>query len=192
MAAKNSTMRPLGTPAAAFELHDVDGRVVRLEDHAAAPALLVAFICNHCPFVIHIRDAFAAMTARYAPRGLATVAINANDADAYPADAPERMREVAQQCRFGFPYLFDATQEVAKAYGAVCTPDFFLYDGQRRLVYRGQFDDSRPGNGIAPDGADLGAAVEAVLRGAAPATAQKPSVGCSIKWRAGNAPDYAG
>ena len=189
MVAKSSTMSPLGSPAPAFNLVDVNGRFVSLEAQAASPALLIAFICNHCPFVIHLREAFAALAAEYAPRGLATVAINSNDADAYPADAPLHMAELADQIGFVFPYLYDETQSVARAYGAVCTPEFFLYDARRRLVYRGQFDDSRPGNGIAVSGADLRAAVEAVLTGAALAPAQKPSVGCSIKWRPGNTPD---
>ncbi len=192
MAAKSSLMSPLGSAAPDFALPDTRGREIHLGDFEMTPALLVAFICNHCPFVIHLRDAFARLAAEYAPRGLATVAINSNDAEVYTDDSPARMREVADEAGFVFPYLYDETQAVAKAYGAICTPDFFLYDAQRRLVYRGQFDDSRPGNGIAVSGADLRAAIDAVLSGETPSPAQKPSVGCSIKWRPGNAPDYAG
>jgi len=192
MATLGSTKIPLDTPAPSFRLPDVDGRVVGLDDYAEAPALLVAFICNHCPYVIHLRDALVSFADEYAARGLRTIAISANDASRYPQDAPARMREVAIECGFGFPYLFDEQQHVARSYGAACTPDFFLYDAERRLFYRGQFDGSRPGNRSPVTGADLRAAADALLAGAPAPEHQQPSVGCSIKWRAGNAPDDAG
>ena len=190
MARTPSTMLTLGTPAPDFSLPDFDGHVHALTDFAAAPALLVAFICEHCPFVRHLRAGFAALARDYAPRGLAVVAINSNDVEAYPQDGPDAMRAEAAALGYVFPYLLDATQDVAKAYCAACTPDFFLFDGQRRLVYRGQFDDSRPGNGRPVTGADLRAAVGAVLGGRAPIAEQSPSLGCNIKWRKGNEPDY--
>jgi len=190
MARTPSTMLGLGTPAPDFALPDCDGHVHRLADFAAAPALLVVFMCNHCPFVKHVRDEFAALAREYRPRGLAVVAINSNDVAAYPQDGPDAMREEAAQLGYVFPYLLDGTQGVAKAYRAACTPDFFLFDARRRLVYRGQFDDSRPGNGRPVTGADLRAAVDATLAGGTPATEQRPSLGCNIKWRKGNEPDY--
>jgi peroxiredoxin len=192
MARTPSTMLELGTPAPDFRLPDCDGRLHRLADFAAAPALLVAFISNHCPFVRHLRVEFATLARDYAPRGLAVVAINANDLVAYPQDGPDTMRAEAAELGYVFPYLMDESQAIAKAYRAACTPDFFLFDAGRRLAYRGQFDDSRPGNGRPVTGADLRAAVEAVLEGRAPSAEQQPSLGCSIKWRKGNAPDYAG
>jgi thiol-disulfide isomerase/thioredoxin len=193
MARTSSTMLELGTKAPEFDLPDpATGRTVSLADVARAPALLVAFICNHCPFVVHIREAFAAFAEEYSENGLAVIAINANDAAGYPADAPEKMVEVARQYGYGFPYLYDASQETAKRYRAACTPDFFLFDGQRTLVYRGQFDDARPGNKEPVTGKDLRAAVDAVLAGHPVTTEQKPSLGCNIKWRPGNAPDYFG
>ncbi len=191
MAATESTMLPLGTQAPDFSLADTRGNAVSLGDLAGTPALLVAFICNHCPYVLHLRNAFAELAAEYAPRGVNTVAINANDASAYPDDAPARMCEAADQCGFVFPYLFDETQDVAKAYCAACTPDFYVFDDSRRLVYRGQFDDSRPRNGRPVTGADLRAALDALLAGEKPAEEQRPSIGCGIKWRPGNAPAYA-
>ena len=190
MARTPSTMLELGTPAPGFSLPDFDGRVHALADFAASPALLVAFICSHCPFVKHLRSEFAAMAREYQPRGLAVVAINSNDVEAYPQDGPDGMRAEAVQSGYAFPYLLDASQAVAKAYRAACTPDFFLFDAQRRLVYRGQFDDSRPGNGRPVTGADLRAAIDATLAGRAPAAEQQPSLGCNIKWRKGNEPDY--
>jgi peroxiredoxin len=185
-----STMLDLGTPAPAFRLPDFDGRMHALEDSARSPALLVAFICNHCPFVQHLRREFAAFAREYAPRGLAVVAINSNDLAAYPQDGPDAMRREAAELGYVFPYLIDGTQQVAKAYRAACTPDFFLFDAGRRLAYRGQFDDSRPGNGKPVTGADLRAAVEATLEGRAPSPEQVPSLGCNIKWRKGNEPAY--
>ena len=190
MARTPSTMLALGTRAPDFSLPDYDGRQHALQDMAAAPALLVAFICNHCPFVRHVRSEFAAFAREYRARGLAVVAINSNDLDAYPQDGPEAMRAEVAEFGYEFPYLVDAAQAVAKAYRAACTPDFFLFDAQRRLVYRGQFDDSRPGNGRPVTGADLRAAVDRTLAGDAPSPDQLPSLGCNIKWRPGNEPDY--
>lgn len=192
MARTPSTMLELGTEAPAFTLSDFDGVPQSLADFASAPALLVAFICSHCPFVKHIRAEFARMAREYQRRGLAVVAINANDLVAYPQDGPDAMRAEARELGYPFPYLIDGTQSVAKAYRAACTPDFFLFDSGRRLVYRGQFDDSRPGTDRPVTGADLRAAVEAVLDGQAPAAGQRPSLGCNIKWRPGNEPDYYG
>ena len=190
MARRQSRMLPLGSVAPHFALPDtVSGRTVALEDFASSPALLVAFICNHCPFVKHMLDGFVAFARDFTPRGLAIVAISSNDVAGYPADAPAEMKRVATLTGFSFPYLYDESQEVASAYQAVCTPDFFLFDRERRLVYRGQFDGSRPGNGIAVTGSDLRAAVEALLRGGAVPPEQTPSVGCSIKWKAGREPD---
>ena len=191
MARTPSTMLPLGTPAPDFRLPDFDGRVHSLADSREAPALLVAFVCNHCPFVRHLREGFAAFAREYGARGLAIVAINSNDLEAYPQDGPEAMRQEAAEHGYAFPYLLDESQAVARAYRAACTPDFFLFDAGRRLVYRGQFDDSRPGNGRPVTGADLRAAVEAALVGGKPAGEQFPSLGCNIKWRKGNEPDYA-
>jgi len=190
-----STMPELGTLAAPFGLPDFGasaGRTVSLDDFAGKPALLVAFICNHCPYVRHIRDAFAAFAREYQDKGLAVVAVNANDVNTHPDDSPERMREEARSAGYDFPYLYDETQEVAKRYRAACTPDFFLYDRERRLVYRGQFDDSRPGNSLPVTGASLRAAVDALLAGSPVPAEQKPSMGCNVKWKPGNEPDYFG
>jgi len=184
-------MLELGTQAPPFALPDPAGRLHRLEDFADAPALLVAFLCNHCPYVKHILDGFTVFAREYGERGLAVVAISANDAGAYPDDAPPAMAEVADRHRFSFPYLHDASQQVALAYQAICTPDFFLFDRDRRLAYRGQFDDSRPNSGIPVTGSSLRAAAEAALRGEAVPGEQFPSVGCSIKWKPENAPDWA-
>jgi peroxiredoxin len=178
----------LGSAAPPFQLADAAGNRVSQADFASARALLVAFICNHCPYVEHLKPALAAFARDYRAQGLALVAINANDPDAYPADAPAKMAEDSARFGYVFPYLFDATQEVARAYGAVCTPEFFLFDAERRLVYHGQFDASRPGKGAPATGADLRAAADAVLAGHAPSTAPAPAVGCSIKWRPGSAP----
>ena len=190
MVAVNSTMLPLGTLAPDFRLPDTEGNLVARDDFRDAPALLVVFICNHCPYVIHIRDGLAAFARDYQPRGLAMVAINSNDAGAYPDDRPEKMVAERRRAGYVFPYLYDETQAVARAYRAACTPDFFLFDRERRLVYRGQFDDSRPGSERPVTGADLRAAVDAVLAGAAPSAEQRPSIGCNIKWKTGAAPDY--
>lgn len=191
MALRHSRMLPLGTPAPAFRLPDTQGRTCTLEDHAAAPALLVAFLCNHCPYVKHILPGLAAFTREYGPRGLAVVAISSNDVSAFPEDAPQAMAAVARDHGFTFPYLYDESQDVALAYQAICTPDFFLFDRARRLVYRGQFDDSRPNNGVPVTGHSLRAAADAVLAGRPVPGEQRPSVGCSIKWKAGNEPDWA-
>jgi peroxiredoxin len=190
MVAVNSTMLPLGTPAPDFRLPDTQGRMVARDDFADAPALLVMFICNHCPFVKHIRDGLAQFAGDYLPRGLAIVAVNANDVTAYPADRPEQMAAEARDAGYAFPYLYDETQAVAKAYRAACTPDFFLFDRQRRLAYRGQFDDSRPGSDQPVSGADLRAAADALLADRPVSTEQRPSIGCNIKWKPGAAPDY--
>jgi len=186
MAATSSEMVPLGTPAPPFRLPDPAGRLVSREDFAGALALVVMFICNHCPYVKHVRTGLAKFGRDYDGRGLAIVAINPNDASAYPDDSPAMMAREIRDAGYEFPYLVDESQEVARAYGAVCTPDFFLFDGERRLAYRGQFDDSRPGNGRPVTGADLRAATDAVLGGRSVAGQQIPSIGCSIKWKTGN------
>jgi peroxiredoxin len=192
MARRTSRMLALGTPAPPFALPDTaTGRTVSLDSFASSPALLVAFICNHCPFVKHLLDGFVAFAREFEARGLAVVAISSNDAASYPADAPAEMARLATLKGFTFPYLYDESQQVARAYEAICTPDFFLFDRNRRLVYRGQFDPSRPGNGIAVSGADLRAACEALLSGKSLPREQTPSVGCSIKWRAGQEPEWA-
>jgi peroxiredoxin len=185
-----STMLALGTPAPDFALPDTDGRVVRRADFQDARALLVMFICNHCPYVKHVQHELARIGRDYGPRGVAIVAINANDAQAYPDDAPEHMRTEKARVGYPFPYLFDETQEVAKAYRAACTPDFFLFDGDGRLAYRGQLDDSRPKNTQPVTGRDLRDALDAVLAGRPPQEEQRPSIGCNIKWRVGEAPAY--
>jgi len=191
MAMTPSTMAALGSPAPDFRLPDPDGHRIGRDDFADAPALLVMVICNHCPFVKHLRHGLASFGRDYLPRGLAIVAINANDVATHPDDSPAKMKEEVAEVGYPFPYLFDETQEVAKALGAACTPDFFLFDRDRRLVYRGQFDGSRPSNNDPVTGADLRAAADAVLAGRTPAAEQRPSIGCNIKWRAGNAPAYA-
>src|SRR6266516_1027167 len=182
-------MLPLGTEAPDFALTDVvTGQTVKLADLSDADALLVMFICRHCPYVRHVRGGIAAIGRDYGGSGLAIVGISPNDPIEYPEDAPDSLAEDAREAEYTFPYLFDETQEVAKAYHAACTPDFFLFDADRRLVYRGQFDESRPGSGRPVTGADLRAAIDATLEGRPVAEDQVPSVGCSIKWRAGNEP----
>ena len=190
MARTPSTMKPLGTPAPDFSLPDTDGRLVGLADFRNAPALLVAFICNHCPYVKHIRAAFAEMAREFQAKGAAVVAISSNDALAYPADGPAAMAVEKAEAGYVFPYLYDESQVVALAYQAACTPDFFLYDAQGKLAYRGQMDDSRPSNGLPNDGNDLRAAMEAVLAGKPALETQKPSIGCNIKWKPGMEPAY--
>jgi peroxiredoxin len=185
-----STMLPLGTPAPPFRLPDFSGRVVSIDEFRQAPALLVAFLCNHCPFVRHVRHEFARLAREYQERGVAVVGINSNDIEAYPDDSPAGMAAEAKAAGYTFPYLFDETQEVARAYRAACTPDFYLFDGGRRLVYRGQMDDSRPGSDLPVTGEDLRRALDAVLSGRPVPPEQKPSLGCNIKWKPGNAPDY--
>jgi peroxiredoxin len=188
--AVQSTMLELGTRAPDFALPDTDGRTVALNDFADAPALLVMFLSNHCPFVKHLKGALADLARDYAPRGVAIAGIMSNDVTRHPADAPERMREERAAWGWTFPYLYDETQDVAKAYRAACTPDIFLFDGERRLVYRGQFDDSRPNNGMAPTGAHLRAALDAVLEGRPVPTEQRPSIGSNIKWKPGAEPAW--
>ena len=191
MARQSSRMLPLGTAAVPFALPDtVTGRVVTLEDFATAPLLLVVFTCNHCPFVKHILDGFVAFAREFGPRGVAVVAISPNDVSSYPEDAPAEMARIARLKGFTFPYLYDESQEVAKAYQAVCTPDFFLFDRERRLAYRGQFDASRPGGRVPVTGADLRAACEALLGGKPVTQEQIPGIGCSIKWQAGREPAW--
>ena len=188
-----STMLGLGTPAPDFRLPDTTagGKEVGLDDFAAAAALLVVFLCNHCPFVQHVAGELAALSRDLPAMGAAMVGISSNDAAAYPADSPEAMAAEAARQGWAFPYLYDETQAVAQAYRAACTPDFFLFDGPRRLVYRGQLDASRPGNGLPVTGADLRAAVDAVLAGRPVDGDQRPSLGCNIKWKPNMAPDYA-
>jgi peroxiredoxin len=183
MALTPSTMVELGTQAPGFSLPDTEGRQVSLSDFRSAPALLVMFICNHCPYVKHIRAGLADMTKQYLARGVAIVGINSNDVISYPADNPDRMREEKKSAGYLFPYLFDEDQLVAKAYDAACTPDFFLFDSSRRLVYRGQMDDSRPGGTLPVTGADLRRAMDVVLAGKPVPSDQKASVGCNIKWK---------
>jgi peroxiredoxin len=183
-------MLELGTPAPDFRLPDPAGRVCARDDFSKTEPLLVMFLCNHCPYVKHIREGLARFGHDYADR-VAMVAINSNDVSAYPDDRPEKMAEEARAAGYVFPYLYDETQSVAKAYHAACTPDFFLFDRDRRLVYRGQFDGSRPANDVPVTGADLRAAVDAVLARGAVDRDQRPSLGCNIKWRPGNEPSYA-
>jgi peroxiredoxin len=178
--------------APGFALPDTDGRTVSRDDFAGAPGLLVVFLSNHCPFVKHLRAEFADFAREYQERGVAVVGINANDVETHPEDSPEMMRLEVEQVGYTFPYLFDEDQSVAKAYSAACTPDFFLFDGERRLVYRGQFDDSRPSTGVPVTGNDLRVAADALLEGRPIVGDHVPSVGCNIKWKPGNAPDYFG
>ena len=193
MALTPSTMLPLGTPAPDFSLPDATSdNSVSLSDFEGARALLVMFICNHCPYVIHIREDFGPLADAYRERGLRVVAINANDLENYPQDGPVNMKALAAELNWSFPFLMDEDQGVAKAYQAACTPDFFLFDADQKLVYRGQWDDSSPGNNAPVNGSDIRAAVEAVLNGSAIAEQQTPAMGCNIKWRSGNAPPYFG
>lgn len=192
MAATESTMLELGTPAPNFALPDLDGRVVCVDDFWQSQLLLVCFICPHCPFVRHVRAGIARVARDYAERGLATVGIMSNDVEKYPQDGPEGMRREAEEAGYGFPYLFDETQSAARAYRAACTPDFFLFDANRTLVYRGQLDSSRPGNDVPVTGSDLRAAIDAALAGEPVSAEQIPSIGCNIKWKPGKEPDYFG
>jgi peroxiredoxin len=188
-----STMLPLGTAAPAFELTDVvSGETITLGTFADAPALLVMFICRHCPFVKHIEHELARIGQDYSPQGVGIVAISANSLQTHPQDGPEHLKAQAEAVGFPFPYCFDATQAIAKAYTAACTPDFFVFDQAKTLAYRGQLDDSRPGNDLPVTGSDLRAALNAVLTGESMPGHQKPSIGCNIKWAPGNEPDYFG
>ncbi len=187
-----STMLPLGTAAPDFSLPDVTGKTVSLADFADAPVLLVVFMCNHCPFVIHVAAGLAELAREYQGRGVAVVGINSNDVESFPDDAPAKMADEVTRRGYTFPYLYDETQEVAKAYRAACTPDFYVFDTDRRLVYRGQMDSSRPQSGIKVTGEDLRAALDAVLDGRPVSEEQTASIGCNIKWKAGNEPDYFG
>lgn len=188
-----STMLALGTKAPDFSLRDpASGNHVSLSDFDGSDALLVVFMCNHCPYVIHLHPALPALIREFQDKGLNAIAISANDVDNYPDDSPEKMISLAKQEHYTFAYLYDESQQVAKQYMAACTPDFFLFNKDRRLVYRGQFDDSRPGNGLPVTGLDLRNAIDATLNGIDLNPEQKPSMGCNIKWKSGNAPDYFG
>ncbi len=189
MAETPSTMVPLGTPAIDFSLKSAnDGSVVSLHDFADSPVLVIIFMCNHCPFVKHLQKGLVDFHRDYFPKGVAMVGINSNNAETHPEDSYEKMVEEVKLAGYEFPYLHDEMQDVAKAYNAACTPDFFVFDRDRLLVYRGQFDDSRPGNDKPVTGKDLRAAVNALLNGESPSPDQQPSIGCNIKWKPGNAP----
>ncbi|MCL6436221.1 MAG: thioredoxin family protein [Leptolyngbyaceae cyanobacterium HOT.MB2.61] len=191
MALTPSTMLALGTPAPDFALPDVvSGKTVSLSTFANKQALLVMFICQHCPYVKHVKEELAKIGQDYQQSGLGIVAISANDVANYPDDSPQKLKEMAIALNFTFPFCYDESQETARAYTAACTPDFFLFDGDRKLVYRGQLDDSRPGNGLPVTGKDLRTAIDAALAGEAISPEQKPSIGCNIKWKPGNEPRY--
>ncbi len=185
-----STMLQLGSPAPEFALSDTDGNTVSLDDFEDARALLVMFICNHCPFVVYVAGELARIGRDYQPKGVAVVAISANNVESHPADSPQKMKEEKANRGYTFPYLYDESQAVAKAYTAACTPDFFLFDAGMKLVYRGQLDDSRPNDDLPVTGADLRRALDAVLAGKPVSGEQKPSIGCNIKWKPGNEPGY--
>ena len=185
-----STMLPLGTAAPDFSLPNLDGRLLSLGDVAGEKGTVVMFICNHCPFVKHVADQLAVLGRDYLPRGIGVVAISSNDVSTHPADSPEQMVHEAEERGYLFSYLYDETQEVAQAYHAACTPDFYLFDAGRALVYRGQLDPSRPGSDVPVTGSDLRAAIEALLAGRPPVAEQIPSLGCNIKWKPGNEPPY--
>jgi peroxiredoxin len=192
MALTPSTMLPLGTLAPDFRLIGTDGEIVALEQFRGASALLIIFLCNHCPYVKHVRQGLAQLAREYQEQGVAVVGINSNDAVAYPADNLEMMAVEKEQVGYTFPYLLDESQDVAKAYNAACTPDFYVFDRDFRLVYRGQMDSSRPGNSVPVTGQDLRAALDAVLAGQPLDKDQRPSIGCNIKWKPGNEPSYFG
>ncbi len=185
-----STMLPLGTTAPDFELPNVDGRLVGLAEAAGPQGTVVMFICNHCPFVKHVADQLATLARDYLSHGIGFVAISSNNVAAHPADSPEQMVREAEERGYLFPYLYDETQDVAKDYHAACTPDFYLFDAEKKLTYRGQLDSSRPGNGIPVTGSDLRGAIDALISGRPSVVDQKPSIGCNIKWKAGHEPPY--
>ena len=187
-----STMLPLGTSAVPFTLSDANGERHHWNQLRGEHGTLVMFICNHCPYVVHLKPALAELAKEYQAKGIGVVAINSNDYESYPDDAPKQMRADVETFAYSFPYLVDETQEVAQSYKAACTPDFFVFDKHDALAYRGQFDDSRPGNDVAVTGSDLRTALDALLAGEAVATVQKPSLGCNIKWRPGAEPSYFG
>jgi len=191
MSVTASTMLALGSSAPDFELPDTSGKPVRLSDFNDSSVLVVMFICNHCPFVKHVRTRLVSLAKAYQEKGVAFVAISANDARTHPEDAPDRMAEIAREWELPFPYLYDESQAVARAYRAACTPDFFVFDQHRELAYRGRFDDSTPGNDRPVTGEDLATALDRVLRNEPVPEPQQPSMGCNIKWQAGNEPDYA-
>lgn len=191
MVRTDSQMLTLGTEAPRFSLPDVtSGKKVSLKNFSDKKCLLVMFICKHCPYVKNVQEEISKLAKDYQDKGLGIVAISSNDIEKYPEDAPESLKDQAEELGFNFPYLFDETQEVAKAYKATCTPDFFLFGEDKKLVYRGQLDDSRPGNNISPDGGGLRAAIDAVLAGEKVSPEQKASTGCNIKWKPGNEPEY--
>lgn len=192
MSVTPSTMMDLGTEAPDFKLPDTKGEPVSLHDFDNAKALVVVFMCNHCPFVKHVRSGLIEVAREYSEKGVAFVGINSNDIENHPEDSPERMAIEAERFKYPFPYLYDESQEVAKEYNAACTPDFFVFDDDRKLVYRGQFDESRPGNDKPVTGEDLRDALDAVLEGREVSEDQTPSMGCNIKWKPGNEPEYAG
>jgi peroxiredoxin len=189
MARTPSTMLDLDTSAPHFSLPDTQGNLISLDDYQSEP-LLVVFACNHCPYVLHILKEFTELMRQYKKQGLATVMINANDVINFPDDSPDKMRELSSQYQFSFPYLFDDSQQIAKAYRAACTPDFFLFNRSHQLFYRGQFDGSRPGNDVVVDGRDLKNAIDRLLKGQNSPELQLPSLGCNIKWKPGNEPGY--
>ncbi|MBI1390336.1 MAG: redoxin domain-containing protein [bacterium] len=190
MVLKESTMLPIGTLMPDFSLQDTDGTPVSAGDFLDAPVIVIAFICNHCPYVKHVRHEFKQLAEDYQKKGVAFIAINSNNIETHPDDSPEMMAEEKKAIGYTFPYLFDETQEVAKAFRAACTPDFFVFDREQKLFYRGQMDDSRPNSGKPATGAELRAAIEAALAGNKPPETQKPSAGCNIKWKPGAEPDY--
>lgn len=185
-----STMLPLGTSAPDFSLSATDGSTVSLSDYVGKKALLVIFMCNHCPYVKHVAEQLKTLSDQYMAKGVGVVGISSNDAEKYPDDSPEAMAAEKRDRGYEFDYLFDEDQSVAQAYAAACTPDFFLFDGDHKLVYRGQLDSSRPKSDIPVTGEDLRAALDAVLQGDSPAADQTPSLGCNIKWKEGNEPQY--
>ncbi len=190
MSATLSTMLEIGTKAPSFELPDTDGSKVSLNDLKFDKGVLVMFICNHCPYVKHLNKGLVEFANEYKQKGIECIAISSNDVENYPQDSPDLMKELSEQHNFPFPYLYDETQEVAKAYKAACTPDFFLFDSNLELFYRGQFDDSRPGNGKPVSGNDMRAAANSLIEGEENFESQTPSMGCNIKWKSGNEPEY--